>query len=458
MKSILDIPDSSLLALFNLEDLVQIFSINSGIEHPNVICLPLYDEGGAQFESKFTSRESSLWQQYSIEKEVKNIRKKYPETKIYLSLNPTLPGIKASHLTCRDQFGGETTGTCISNPYVQKIILDIVLEACQRFEPDGIIFDMVDLHGQYAGGDGKPVAISCFCGYCKDSMREFKFNPDLLSQRISPLNLVLKATNSGIQPLTPTPNARFSPEQIVDLAMKEEFIHQDDEQSRNSAQIILDYIKARSRVTGNAIGEISQGIKSTYPEKRVGAIINDEEFDWVGGTDLQNLSGHLDEVWLEVQDLTSKTVPTNIEIIAYAADRARYRIAAFFEVVSDKQFLRGRVQTETIESIDNLIQNRFNALERAQNLNKIFTSTLEKMDFIGGFVGIAFERKFYQRIIQNVKEEISVIANDIQRKPTAVSKELIKQYIALLVKYREEGNELNRREIVGLAAQLNLID
>jgi len=458
MKSILDIPDSSLLALFNLDDLVQVFSLNSGVEHPNVICLPLYDEGGAQFESKFTSKESSMWQQYDIEKEVRNIRKKYPETKIYFSLNPTLPGIKSAHLTCRNQYGGETTGACITNPYVQEIVLDIVLEACKRYEPDGIIFDVVDLHGQQAGGEGKPVDISCFCNHCKDKMREFKFNPDLLSQRISPLSLALKATDTGIRFLSPTPSIRFSPEQIVDLSIKGEFIQQDDDQSRAWAQILLDYIKTRSRVTGSAIGEISQRIKSSIPEIRIGCIINSEEFDWTGGTDLQNLSGRLDEVWLDLQDLTSKTAPTNLEIIAYAADRARYRIQAFFEFASDKRFLRNRIQTESIESIDALIQSSLNSMESSQNLNKTFVFSLEKMDFVSGFAGIPFERKFYQRVLQNIKEELTIISNDIQRKPTTFSKETIKQYIALLVKYREDGNELNRREIIGLAAQLNLID
>lgn len=459
MKSILDIPDASLLALYNLEDLVEVFCLNSGVEKPDIISLPIYDEGGAQFDSNFTSRNMSLWQRYSLEKEVKNIRKAYPESKIYFSINPTLPGIKASHLTCRNQYGGETTGTCIVNPYVQRVILDIVLEASSRFDPDGIIFDLVDLHGQHAGGEGKPVDISCFCRYCKEGMVELKFDPNLLSQRISPLNLVLRAREKGIRPLSPTPNAQITPEQLVDIAIKEEFISKDDEVVRDWAHTIINYIRVRSKVTGMAIGDICQGIKAKFPDKRVGGILNSESFDWVGGTDLQGLAGQVDEVWLDVQDLTKGNVPPNIEILAYAADRARYRIAAFFEFASDRQFLHNQLRDLPIEAVIAMVQDRLSQLEAVQNMSKTFVHSLQGMDFISGFVSIPYDRKFFQRIVQAVRDEITVISSeDAQQKPNTVSKDLIKKYISLLVQYREEGNELNRREIIGLAAQLDLID
>ncbi|MFN8440106.1 MAG: hypothetical protein U0175_05010 [Caldilineaceae bacterium] len=456
MKAVLDIPDASLLALFNIEDLVQIFCVNAGVESPDVICLPLYDEGGPQFESKFTSRENSMWPRYLLEKEVQKIRKRYPQTQIYLSIMPTLPSVKASHLTCRNQYGEETTGACLANPYVQKVILDIVSDALGRFEPNGIVFDIVDIHGQTSRGRGKPVDISCFCSYCRESLLEWKFDASVFSQRVSPLSLVLEATDTGVRFITP--KTHFTPEQLVDLAIKEEYVRTDDEQTRRWAQVVLDYIRARSKVTGIMVGEICHRIKQSFPSIRTGAILNNAFFDWTGGTDMHGMTGQIDEVWLDIEDSTAATVPANLNVLAYTADRARYRIDAFFEIASDRRFIESAVSRQGVEYIIGRLRERAGQLGQVQNLNKTFVNSISKMDYLEGFVGIPYDKKLYLQVMQAVTEEANLMAADIQVKPSTVSKELVRQYIALLVQNREQGNDLNRREIIGLAGQLGLID
>lgn len=456
MKAILDIPDASLLAIFDLDDLVQLFCLNSGVEKPDVICLPIFDEGGAQFDSKFTSRERSMWQRYSLEKEVQRARKRYPETQIYLSFMPSLPGVKASHLTCRDQYGEETANACFVNPYVREVIIDIILAALHSLDPDGIVFDIVDMHGQSSRGKGKPVDVSCFCSYCKEGMLELKFDPSIFSQRVSPLSMVLSATDTGVRFVTP--QTHFSPEQLVDLAIKDEFVSHDDEQARRWAQIILDYIRVRSKVTGMAVGELRQGIKSSFPNKRVGAILNRRSFDWTGGTDLHGLAGQVDEVWLDIEDIATSTVPPNLDVFAYTADRARYRIDAFFELASDRRYLEAALRRDGTESVMERLRDRAAGLGQVQNLSKTFVDSVQKMDYLAGFVGIPYDKKIYQQIVQTVMEELVVMAADMQQKSSTVPKDLVRQYVASLIQYREEGNELNRREIVGLAAQLKLID
>jgi hypothetical protein len=439
-----------------MEDLVQLFCINSGVDKPDVICLPIYDEGGAQFDSPFTSKESSMWPRYSLEKEVQKIRKSFPNTEIYFSFMPTLPGVKASHLMCRNQYGEETANGCIVNPHVQKVVFDILSVASTRFAPDGIVLGIIDLHGQNSRGEGKPVDISCFCYHCREAMLEQKFDPAIFSQRVSPLNLVLSATETGIRFITP--KARFSPEQLVDLAIKDEFVKEDNEQTRRWAQVILDYIRVRSKITGTAVGEFGRRIKAAFPKTKVGAIINTLSFDWVGGVDLHGLAGQVDEVWLDIEDAMPETIPPNLSAFAYSADRARYRINAFFEFVSDRGYLEQRSRRGTLESTMELLRDRLVHLGRVQNLSKTFVDSVQQMDYLAGFVGIPFDRKIYQQITQTVREEFAVMIADVQEKSPTVSNELIRKYISLLVKYREEGNELNRREIVGFAAQLNLIE
>jgi hypothetical protein len=96
---------------------------------------------------------------------------------------------------------------------------------------------------------------------------------------------------------------------------------------------------------------------------------------------------------------------------------------------------------------------------QVQNLNRIFAKSIEKMEYFKGFVGIPYERKLFQQIVQTVAAQMDLMAGEIQEvKPSTVSKDLVRKYIGLLVQYREEGNELNRREIIGLAAQFDLID
>jgi hypothetical protein len=456
MKAVLDIPDASLLSKFNLEDLVQVFCLNSGVEKPDVICLPIYDEGGAQFDSKYTSKERSMWQLYSLEKEVQKIRKRYPNTQLYLSVMPTLPGVKAAHFSCRNQYGEEMSGACFVNPYVQQVILDIVLEASNALEPDGIVFDTVDIHGQSAKGKSKAVDISCFCNFCRDSMKDLKFDSTHFSQRISPLTLVLGATDTGIRFLTPKSN--FTPEQLVDLAIKEEYIDKDDEKALRWAQVILDYIRVRSKVTGIALGELSQGIKARFPTKRVGAILNKASFDWTGGTDLHGIAGQVDEAWLDTDDLTADNVPPGLEVFAYAADRARYRIDAFFEIASDRRFLEAAVRREGVDYITGRLSDRLGQLSQVQNLDKTFVNSISKMKYLAGFVGIPFEKKIYQHIFEAAREEAAIMAADVQKKPSSFSKDLVKQYIIALVQYVEDGNELTKKEIVSLAAQAGFLD
>lgn len=370
---------------------------------------------------------------------------------------PDLPGMKAGHLTCRSQYGIELNSTCFCNPYVQNTILDILDEAIKRFEPNGIVFDTVDIHPQRSRGTGKPIDIACFCNYCQEQMQNQKFDPAVLVQRVGPLSLVLSATDSGIRFITP--KSHFSPEQLVDIAIKDEFVKQDDEKTLSWAQTILSYIKVRSKVTGTAIGALRDRIKSISSQLPVVTITNSPSFDWTGGVDLQGLAGQVDEVWTDIDDLTPAAVPPGIEILAYSVDRSRYRIDAFFEFASDRRFLERSMQTDTASvNVIERITERANLLGTANNLNKTLVNSFRKLDFIKGFVGIPYEKKIFQDIVQSIQEQSRLFRPEDEHQVPKVPLELVRKYIGALVQYREQGNELNTREIVGFAAQMNLIE
>jgi hypothetical protein len=274
---------------------------------------------------------------------------------------------------------------------------------------------------------------------------------------MSPFNLVLQGTESGIRYVTP--KAHFTPEQLVDLAIKDEFIGRDDDQARTWAQLILAYIRVRSKITGIAVGDITRGIKEAFPNIRVGAILNTSSFDWTGGMDMHGVAGQVDEVWLDVEDTTAATTPPGLDVLAYAGVRARYRIDAFFQIASDRRFLEMASRGDDLPGVLQQLNRRMVEVGQVQNLNRIFAKSIEKMEYFKGFVGIPYERKLFQQIVQTVAAQMDLMAGEIQEvKPSTVSKDLVRKYIGLLVQYREEGNELNRREIIGLAAQFDLID
>lgn len=459
VKAILDIPDAALLSTFSLSDLIDNFCVKSGVDRPDVICLPIWDEGGPQFDSAYTSAEKTLWKRYKVSNELRFLRENYPEIKIYLSIMPDLPGIKSSNLTCRDQFGDEKARACIVNRNTQSLIHKVIDEAVQRFEPDGIVLDIVDIQPQSADASRKYVEITCFCEYCRESMDNLKFDPDSFKKIRSPLSLVLHATDSGISFITP--KAVQDPDEIVQEAIRKGYISSSEDPIYHDwAQTIINYVRVRTKITGSAVGKIREAVKAKFPHLRVGAIINTNSFDWTGGSDLRGLIGHIDEVWLDTDDLTNYTAPSEIEIYAYTLDRSRYRVDAFFEYASDRILMETTLGTgrHTVEGLLEIMRERAVRLETANNLDKTVVTSFSEMSFISGFVGIPFDKTIYQSILQAVRKEATLIAETINKGEINISSDKFREYMIHLVQLVEQGVSLGRREIIGLAAQMELID
>ncbi len=332
LRTTLDIPDASVLNSVNLSDLVNEFISKTKRGIPDVFTLPLYDEGGPHLPG-YDISEYQLWSSYSLAQSIDQIRTTYPGAKVYLTVMPDLPGLKSGNLTRRTQFGNEVASSiCITNPATQDIVSEFLLTAIEQYRPDGIVFDIVEIQGQ-TGREGF-VEVTCFCDHCREALNKERFTQsDRFGSIDNPFNLVLVSSGNGVRFITPKTDN--TPEQLVEQALARGNITQKESYHVEWAELVLDYIRKRSIVTGKSLGAISRRIKQAYPDIRTAAIICDSNFDWTTGMGIEATENQVDEVWLDIDDMSELRAPANTEVHMYLADRSRYYIDAYFEIVSE---------------------------------------------------------------------------------------------------------------------------
>lgn len=461
MRTILHIPDASLLITSGLDDMVSAFCTQTGVTHPDVICLPLWDGGGAQWDSPLAQRTNDLWDSYSLEKSVKRLRSRYKESEIYLSVMPDLPTVRLARMTTRSQYGNRKPGTCVVNPYVQDFLVNYINDARKALEPEGIVWDIVDIQGQNA--EDNLIEITCFCEHCRQELKDIgdfdgaTFAATALNQ--NPLNLVLQDSGSSIS-FVSLKARRMTSKDVVALSIVQgifkEFMN---DVAESWAEIILQYVDTRSAITGRAIGTMNERLKSAGAVK-TGAIINFPHFDWTGGTDLSGLRGQVDEIWLDLDDLQEGEVPDDTELYQYMASRACYSIDAYFEIVSDHNFLLNITRERGLDALEALIEGREERMFATLNLRRHEVELAKGFPGLAGIVGVPVARKHTQLIsqaaINYATAQAGVRAGHAENEGV-ITKEVFENYIASLFYYEEQGNELNRQVLINAAKQMGLL-
>ena len=197
MRTIVDIPDASLLASHTLTDLVGEIATSIGVDKPDVVAIPMIDFGGANYPSRKIDRNLGLWSAYDVEKVAAEIREKLG-AKVYLSVVATFGFLNAKPFAVRDQFGDDKTGVCIVNPHIQRLLQAAFAEGIELAKPDGIVLDICDINGQDSRGDGR-INFTCFCGHCATQLRDVaKFDFNILKNHPNPVNIGLRTTPTGI--------------------------------------------------------------------------------------------------------------------------------------------------------------------------------------------------------------------------------------------------------------------
>jgi|GEM_PF-5042755 len=459
MRTILDIPDAALLSSteWSLDDLINTFCTQVGVNMPDVICLPLWDEGGSQIDSPYAQRSTSPWSaNYHLDEVIELIRQRYSECQIYLSIMPDMPPTKIGFLTTRSQYDNEKPGTCLVNPYVQDLLVDYVNDVRKRYDPQGIVWDTVDIQGQSA--EQGIVEVTCFCYHCREALKARNFDPAVFKPPVNPLNLVLQETGTGIRPV----NIK-SRMDAKDLQLLASVQHMYDTKAVSEdvalawAQIILDYARFRSKITGDAIGSIGRRLKAEGAIRTV-AILNFPHFDWTGGADLKGMEGNVDEVWMDIDDLQPHEISDRVEVYHYMADRSRYAMDNYFETVSRAGFIDTYVRRGSREPVDALVRARQSRMMAAQNIGVEAIQAVRHHPKIAGVVGAPLDPKHIDQITRRALEYARALP-DQRAQEQGISKEQFQNYISNLIYLNEEQKtEIDRQVLIQLARQMGLLN
>jgi hypothetical protein len=459
MKMILDIPDAAVLKAASLDDMVDTYCRRLKVQKPDVICLPLVDYGGANYDSDYIDKNVGYWALKDFAAICRQVKEEHG-SELYLSVNAGLPFIQSTPFIVRDQYNDDKSGACIVNPGIQQLHRKLLEEAIALFEPSGILFDLSDINGQAAVG-GR-LFVTCFCQHCLSEMKRVRnFDPRIFRSHPNPLNLVLKATETGIRNFEIDSRIR-SPKELIELS-KSNDVYEEELCGANAerwADAIIDYVETRCIVTANALRSIVQEIRDKGI--KVACTICSPRFDWTSGIDLGHLSNIIDEAWLETNDLTAQEITTSgLNVHHLLFSKGRYTVDALFEIVSSRDRLTSiaRGLTSANRKIDEIIEDRIRKVVGASQFllsNKI---AIELQGACQGVVGIPLTEELAREIGRGAQRIVDgAIKNPLLPSSAGPAeeekKEMAMAVLASLSHWLQEGRPITMEVLNAVAQQV----
>lgn len=459
MKSILDIPDGAVLAVANLEDLIGEFAERLKIDKPDAVCLPVIDFGGANYASSLLDRNVGPWSRFELLALIDEIQNKY-KCEFIAAIQPALPFLDVPVVRTRNQYGDETAGPCLSNPAIQKLLQACIdefyhLAESRGLKVDGFMLDIVDIHGM-SGRSGR-VNISCFCKHCNEGLSKLgKFDYQLFTKYPSPINLALKDTGTGIANFT-MDLGRVDPGHIIELSKDRDIFDErlipDEVTASKWANILIEYLEARSRVTAQALETIGSAARNHGMKFIV--TTGNSTFDWTAGIDLWHITNKVaDAVWLDTGDVARGELPVGVEIYHYLSARARYRVDAFFEIVSDTDKLRALAArfTDSKRSPLDEATNRSLQMLAASQLKRANVSALTLQGLGTGYVGFPVTEALIRKIMSVTERLIEELAPNSASSQEASGRDVL----LLLMNVAQSGRQIDMQLLTQIAERLGL--
>lgn len=423
LKIVMDIPDGLLLTVVELSKLKDIFN-NRLRRKPDVVVLPVLGFWGASFNSEYIdqyvprpteiSTDTSKTQSQQITKhELRTLiaytRNELPDAEIYLSLNMAFEFLQSEYTCTYDQYGQSSSQACIVNPAVNTLIKNFVKEVVDKFNPDGIVLDLVDINPQSGDETDNSIKIHCFCSHCNEQLSVHGISKEDFIKSPNALNLVLQPTPTGMTYMSIDPNWN-NPAQVI-VASKSKKIY--DENMKDSAERwadkIITYADARSQVTAQAIKNILQVIDDQKVKKAI--ILDGSRFEWTSGTSPIAIKGIVDQVWTQVETFTDKP-PEGVELYHYMFGRARYTLDNFFNLLSDRNLLtRASVNNAMYIKIREQAQSRALKVMQSNQLSLSGLNVAAENPLISGIVGVPLdpdENKLLKKLIEIYAPEVSI--------------------------------------------------
>lgn len=457
MKSILDIPDAALLATTPLSDLVDEFCHRLKIEKPDVICLPLIDFGGANYPSNIIDRNSGPWaisDFLALAGEVKRIG-----SELYGSIIPSMNFLETSGLQTRTQYAREATGICLTNPASQKLLRACIDEAIDALKAKGIptagiVVDIVDINGMSASDNR--IKLTCFCKYCTEALsRMGRFDYTVFKKFPNPINLFLRETPTGVSNFN-VDLRQAKPEDVIELA-KDYRIYDPamipESEADKWARVGLDYLEARSKVNAASLEQI--GAKCRSEGVKYAVITGFSHFDFTAGTDMWHLTSRaVDQIWADTGDTTQEEIPAGVALYHYLSGRARYRIDAFFEIVSDVNRFRRIASggTDAEGPVMDIVKRRGVTALTSNQLSRANVAALEFQETFEGYVGMPLSDVHVRRIVDKLEAMLPDMVPSSTKKTEASAAEVI----MLLMRLAQSGRPIDMSVLSQIGKQLGL--
>ena len=424
MKIVMDIPDSLLLTVADISELTKNFDDRLR-RKPDVVVLPVLGFWGASFNSQYidryvpkpteissdTSNETRKKQviKHDLKTLITHTRRELPDAEIYLSLNMAFEFLQSEYTCTYDQYGQSSSQACIVNPSVNTLLKNFVKEVVDKFNPDGIVLDLVDINPQSGDETTNSIKIHCFCSHCDERLSLHGISKEDFINSPNALNLVLQPTQTGMTYASIDPNWN-KPEQVI-VASKSKNIYDTNivkDSGETWANQIIAYAEARSEVTAEAIKNILQDVPSTVKKA---IILDGSRFEWTSGTSPIAIKGIVDQVWTQVETFTQKP-PDGVELYHYMFSRARYTLDNLFNLLSDRNLLaRANIDNGMYIKIRSQAESRVSKVIQANQLSLAGLNVAAENPLISGIVGVPLDpvdNELLRQLIETYAPEVNI--------------------------------------------------
>ena len=402
-RAVLHIPYEHTLLTQPVEYWIQRFR-NVTLREPTEVVLPAISYLGPTFDSSVSGVPRILEAGNRLPDWLRQVRDILgAETPVWGSVTPSMAFMQLQTLMIRDQYGTRFHDqACLTNRVAQGVLGRLTGEMAQ-IGVSGAVLDCVDITPNSGTNilEGQ-LQNACFCNDC---LTELKISGWRHGERdfIGPGNisrLVLHLTEDGAD-FIDAPHAWLRDSDATALLQMSEargFVTDKDTTRREEADRLLQYLRARGKVTATSIRRI--GIPIREQGMRYAVILGVDRFDVSQGTDLDFLLDveAADEYWLPGID-QAEARENSPQILAYLYRRGSYVINNLFEHIAKAD------ETIAEVGIEAYLQRLVKLVAKAARANRLSASTVfavEASEEYSGFVGVPLGQEDMVRQVEQL--------------------------------------------------------
>jgi hypothetical protein len=405
-RAILHIPHTEMLALKPIDEWIHTFeSDRFARTTPSEIVLPGVGLGGPTFKSQVhpyphylkpaeDAKSGKYVRPFDLLPEwVGQCRTIGPEMRVWALINPVYGFLDGEYTRLLDQHGITLDDNmCITNTVIQEMT-DTLIDEIVEMGVDGIVFDLTDIYPQSGSNMLVGLQNTCFCSYCLEALEAegFREGPEMFVGPGNPFRLLLRIDEDGTSHIPV--DLRWPVAHLVKMSQARGFVDA-NEVIDQDAELLLSYIRARSRVVAQSVRRLGQ--RAREQEKATAVILGDKALDLTTMADIETLHRYeaVGEFWSPEVD-REYALAHQVQVCAYLWSRATYAINAFFETFEKADTILA------IQGVDAFLERLMTRSKRL--LGNILAPgnvfTVRKAQEFQGFVGIPLGQKDHAGLV-----------------------------------------------------------